>query len=74
MGIEEDVQIIECGGKDQFKKLFPVIMKASGFDNVISMAVIQDADENPQAAFKRIHTVLKKIISIHRKQWVRFNQ
>ena len=59
MRIEENVQPIECKGKDQFENFLPEIMKIPGFDNVISIAVIQDADENSQAAFQRIHTVLK---------------
>ena len=59
MEIEQDIQIIECGGKDQFEQQLPVVMNAPGFDNVISMAVIQDADEYPHDALKRIQKVLE---------------
>ena len=59
INLSEEIQVIDSGGKEQFSKIFPVYKKAPGFDDVISLAVIQDADSDPHAAFNRIHTVLK---------------
>lgn len=53
-----NVQIIECGGNIQFKSKFPSLIKSSGFSDVTSFAVIQDADNDALAAFQRVQHVL----------------
>ena len=55
----KDIQIRSSGGKQQFQKLFPAIKKASGFDKVISLAIIHDADTDAERAFQSICSVLK---------------
>lgn len=62
------VQIISSGGNIQFKKLFPAIVKAPGFDQVQSLAVIQDADTNKQNTFKRVCDTLFKNHIPHPKE------
>ena len=54
------IQIIESGGKEQFSRIFPEILKIPGFSKVRSLAVIQDADRNTQAVFQSILYTLKK--------------
>ena len=55
----EDIQVIDTGGKEQFKKLFPIIKKTPGFDNLETLAIIQDADRNAKATFQGVCSVLK---------------
>ena len=54
----DGIQIMSSGGKEQFKILFPEIKKTPGFDEVSSLAVIHDADNDAQATFQRICSVL----------------
>ena len=56
----QDTQIISSGGKQQFKKIFPGIINTPDFDKLQSLAVIQDADKDPSAAFESICSVLSK--------------
>lgn len=57
---QEDVQVVEVGGKDQFALKLPAVIKAPDFQNVVAYAVVQDADKNPKAAFNRVQQVLRK--------------
>ncbi len=54
----DGIEIISSGGKEQFQKLLPIIKKATGFDGVNSLAVIHDSDNDAQAAFQRICSIL----------------
>jgi len=54
----DGIQIIPSGGKHQFQKLLPIIKKAPGFDEISSLAVIQDADMDADKAFQGICSVL----------------
>ena len=57
----QEIQIIESGGTVQFKKIFPEYQKAPNFGKIISLAIIQDADDKgPQARFDSICSTLKK--------------
>ncbi|MCK5059395.1 MAG: hypothetical protein KAT34_22285 [Candidatus Aminicenantes bacterium] len=53
-----DVREIE--GKDQFKKTLPAFIVTSGFKLIEKIAVIRDADNNANDAFKSVTGVLEK--------------
>ena len=55
----EDIQIKGIGGKDQFRNLFKEIKRTPDFDDLKSLAVIHDADNNVQGSFQRICKVLE---------------
>ena len=55
----QDIQVISSGGKDQFRKIFPQIKLMPNFDNLISLAVIQDADINARNRFQSICNTLR---------------
>lgn len=55
-----DVQIEDVGGKDQFKKQLPAMVKTTGFSDVEIFAVIRDADINANNAFRSVKNILKK--------------
>ncbi|WP_200156334.1 DUF3226 domain-containing protein [Allochromatium vinosum] len=56
----EDVQVMETGGIDNFKKRFPVICKSPDFQSLTAYGIIQDSDADPNAALNRIKHILKK--------------
>ena len=60
IGIEKEIQIIPCGGQEQFQNKIPVVKKAPGFNEVKSLVVIRDADDNANDAFKSVSNTLKK--------------
>lgn len=60
IGILDSVDIRCSEGKDNFKNLMPGFMFATGFKNIEKIAVIRDADENADDAFKSITGVLEK--------------
>ena len=45
MGIR-GCQIIEIGGKGEFRNTLPALVKRSGFSSVSFLAIIRDADTN----------------------------
>ena len=53
------IQVMESGGKEQFEKVLPEIIKLSNFHTVPSLAVVQDADQSADTTFKRICSVLE---------------
>ena len=55
----KDIQIISSGGKDQFRKKIPLIKITPGFDDLVSLAIIQDADTHAQNRFQSICDTLK---------------
>lgn len=54
-----DIQIMESGGKDQFSKKLPEIIKLPDFRIISSLAVIRDADNDAKAAFKSVCSALE---------------
>jgi hypothetical protein len=56
----DDFEIHEIGGKDQFKDKLPALVRMRGFSEVEVLAIIRDADDNADAAFKSIRNILKK--------------
>lgn len=55
-----DVQVINCGGKDTFKSNFPSLIKTPGFSEVITYAIIQDADHSAASRFESIQHYLRE--------------
>jgi len=55
------VDIRQVGGKDQFKNKMPTLQKTSGFNQLESIAIIRDADENSAGAYKSIKNILAKM-------------
>ena len=53
-----DIQVISSGGKDQFRKIFPQIQLMPNFDDLTSLAIIQDADTNAHDRFQSICNTL----------------
>lgn len=65
------IDVRETGGKDQLRRLLPTLVLASGFDKVSWLGVIQDADDNPRAAFDRITGALRLAgLSVPTRPWV----
>ncbi|MCL5055020.1 MAG: hypothetical protein M1169_03640 [Firmicutes bacterium] len=55
-----DIQIIPAGGKTLILRDLPVLAKSAGFGIVTSIAVVRDADDNPNRAFQSVCEALKK--------------
>ena len=53
-----DIEVREVGGKEQFKNKLPALTRMTGFSDVKTLAVILDADDNVDAAFKRAVRIL----------------
>jgi hypothetical protein len=53
-----DIQIIPSGGVNNFKRIFKAITLTRGFDEVLSIGIVQDADNDFKARFDSIcHTL-----------------
>ena len=59
VGITE-IEPIDVGGKDKFKTKFPALVRMTGFSDVEVLAVIRDADNDAEGAFKSIRDILRK--------------
>ena len=56
-----NVQTIDIGGKDNFKNKFPALYNTDGFDKVISIGFVRDAEDQGVAnAFKSICNIIRK--------------
>jgi len=56
-----DIQIIDIGGKDQFKIKFPLLYNAEDFSDVDKLGFVRDAEQNKaDSAFSSICGILKK--------------
>jgi len=53
-------EIRDVGGKQQFKSKLPALVRMSGFSNVEVLAIIRDANNDANAAFKSIKNILRK--------------
>jgi len=60
MGMDESVEVFEVGGKDRFKKKIPVLLRTPGAGNLQAIAIIRDADDSFENAFKSVQGVLKQ--------------
>ena len=52
------VEIHATNGRDQLRRFLPTFKLTTGFEHVQWIGIIQDADENPRAAFDRIRGAL----------------
>ena len=60
LNLKDTVQVIPVGGKDQFPRQFPLFLADPEFHNVVSYAIVRDADESSQSAFMSICGLLRK--------------
>ena len=57
----QNIQVIESGGNKQFNiENLSALTNISGFEKVTSLAIIQDADQDPQSRFNSICDTLRK--------------
>ncbi len=61
IGISDRVDIRKAGGKDNFKNLMQAFTVTRGFRDIGMIAIIRDADDNAEDAFRSASGVLKKI-------------
>lgn len=61
IGISDNVDIRQSGGKDKFKYLMKAFTITRGFREIEMIAVIRDADKNANDAFRSVTGTLKKI-------------
>lgn len=54
-----DIQILAIGGKQELRKHLGAMVKTTGFNNVVSLGVVRDADDDPQAAFQSVQDALR---------------
>ena len=55
-----NVQVQNFGGNAELPGALPALTKLSGFAEVVSLAVIRDAERDPAAAFQSVCTTLEK--------------
>ncbi|MBF0610774.1 MAG: hypothetical protein HQL55_06585 [Magnetococcales bacterium] len=55
-----DVQVIQLAGKDHFHRRFPLILNSKHFHQVRAYAILRDADQDPDNAFKSVAHLLRK--------------
>lgn len=61
IGLADSIDLVQVGGKDQFKIKMPALQKTSGFLHLNSIAIIRDADKNGGGAFISIKKILEKM-------------
>ena len=47
-----DVQVMPIGGKTILASRLTALCKQEGFDTVVTLVIVRDADDNPAAAFR----------------------
>ena len=57
---QEDFEVFDVGGTVQFNDKFPALVRRSGFLKVKKLAIIRDAEDNAENAFKSIKNILQK--------------
>lgn len=55
----EDIQVIESKGKEQFPSELSLTINDPGFENVVTLAIVRDADKSHAAAIQSIKHYLK---------------
>ena len=60
MAKENITDILDVGGKDNFKNSMPALTKISTFNDVEAIAVIRDANGSCQSAFDSVKRILKE--------------
>lgn len=59
LGLKNDIQVIEVGGKDKFRTKLLGLLAGSGFHRVVSIGIVRDADSNPHDAFRSVCSSLR---------------
>ena len=54
-----DIQVISIGGKTFLRRNLRILAAASGFSEVVSLAVVRDANADPKAAFQSVRDALR---------------
>ncbi len=52
------VQVMPVGGKDLIRKNLPLVVKDAKFPSVVTLAIVRDADQDPNAALQSVKDVL----------------
>lgn len=60
VGVVNIVQIINIGGKDNFKNEFPALLLSPNFSDVRKYAIIRDADDNADNTFQSVIGILSR--------------
>jgi hypothetical protein len=61
MNLDQNVDVREVGGKDQFPNKIHDLQSVSGYGLVKSLGILRDADDNPESAFQSVCSVLDKV-------------
>ncbi len=56
--VQDDIQIIEVGGKDKFKNEFPALLISPDFPAVKKYGIVRDADDNADNTFQSVKGLL----------------
>jgi hypothetical protein len=59
LNVNEEIQVIQAGGKDQFRAKLKAYMITDGFPGVRRMGIIRDADGNHKGAFDSVCSALR---------------
>jgi len=54
-----DIQILPIGGKTLLRGSLKALKEAQGFEDVLSIGVVRDADDNPSSAFQSVQDALR---------------
>lgn len=54
----KDIELWEVGGKDNFGTRLQILIRGPGHENLLSVGIVRDADENPNGAFDSICSAL----------------
>jgi len=60
IGVHDDVQIIEVGGKDNFKNEFPALLLSPNFSAVRKYGIVRDADDSADNTFQSVIGMLSR--------------
>jgi hypothetical protein len=55
---QDDYEVFDVGGTVQFNDKFPALVRRSGFAQVKKLAIIRDAEDNAENAFRSIKNIL----------------
>jgi len=58
ISIKDKVQVQDFGGNNELRNFLHTLKVTSGFDIVISIGIVRDAESNPSNAFKSVCTAL----------------
>ncbi len=56
-----DIQVLPVGGKTNLRSNLKALTLSPGFGDVVSLAVVRDADKDPIGAFQSVHNALEAV-------------